>query len=412
MSDSVRPRRDGSGRTISYQYCVDLGEQLAQRCTACGKRRWVDKAKLTTCSCGGDLTTAALERRQKFVGGFKTRAEAKHARAEALVKLRKGDDPFPDKITLGRFVKDNWLPHLETQGRVRVRTVRSYDQLMRDHALPLIGTMELRKVRPAHIQEVLDAMTAKGRAARTVSHARECMSACFQHALRMQLVMINPVRGTQAPKKPEPQLRIPNARELRKIIDTAKNSSWEVPVLLSATTGARRSEVLGLRWKNVDLERGRATIVEQLQRLGGKLDFVVPKTERAKRTVPLQPEVVTTLRKHRTEQAWRLRTLGIQVADDQVVCDRGDGQPIDPSTYTHAVSRLATTAGCAGVRLHDLRHGVATVLAASGNRPELTSKLLGHATVAFTLQTYTHPSDDEMDEVAEILRKAISPEAS
>jgi integrase len=64
------------------------------------------------------------------------------------------------------------------------------------------------------------------------------------------------------------------------------------------------------------------------------------------------------------------------------------------------------------VRLHDLRHGVATVLAASGNRPELTSKLLGHSTVAFTLQTYTHPSDDEMDEVAEILSKAIAPEAS
>jgi integrase len=243
-------------------------------------------------------------------------------------------------------------------------------------------------------------------------HARACMSACFQHALRMQLVTINPVRGTQAPKKPELELRIPMAHELRKIIETARSTPWEVPVLLSATTGARRSEVLGLRWRNVDLEAGRARIVEQVQRVGGKLDFVAPKTERAKRTLPLQPEVVARLRKHRVEQAWRLRTVGIEVTDDHVVCDRGDGQPIDPSTYTHAVSRITADAGCVGVRLHDLRHGVATVLAASGNRPELTSKLLGHSTVAFTLQTYTHPSDDEMDEVAEILSKAIAPEAS
>jgi integrase len=397
---------------MTYQYRIDIGDQLAQRCEDCTKLSWVSRAPAKRCTCGGVMRPPALERRQKWVGGFPTVAAAKRSRAEALVKLHKGDDAFPDKMTLTQFVNDGWLPHLETQGRVRIRTVRSYRQLMRDHVLPVIGTMELHKVRPAHVQGVLDAMTNNDKAPRTVSHARACVSACFGHAVRMQLVSINPVSGTQAPKKPELELRIPTAQELRKIIETAKSTPWEVPVLLSATTGARRGEVLGLRWRNVDLEAGRARVVEQVQRVGGKLDFVAPKTERAKRTVPLQPEVVAKLRKHRIEQAWRLRSYGLDVSNDHVVCDRGDGQPIDPSTYTHAVSRIAAEAGCPGVRLHDLRHGVATVLASSGNRPELTSKLLGHATVAFTLQTYTHPSDDEMDEVAEILGKAIAPEAS
>jgi integrase len=108
------------------------------------------------------------------------------------------------------------------------------------------------------------------------------------------------------------------------------------------------------------------------------------------------------------EQARRLLALGIRADDEAVVCDRGDGKPIDPSTFTHAASRLAVSAGFDGARLHDVRHRVATLLAESGNRPELTSKLLGHSSVAFTLQTYTHPDDDAMDAVGDMIGRALA----
>ena len=95
--------------------------------------------------------------------------------------------------------------------------------------------------------------------------------------------------------------------------------------------------------------------MEQVQRVAGRLGFVPPKTEHGVRMVPLQPEVVERLRFHRAQQAQRLWALGILVTDETVVCDRGDGEPIDPSTYTHAASRITKAAGCEGVRLHDLR---------------------------------------------------------
>ncbi len=216
-----------------------------------------------------------------------------------------------------------------------------------------------------------------------------------------------PVRGTEPPDKKAPHLRTPTAPELRAIIDAAKGTPWEVPVLLSATTGARRGEVLGLRWGSVDLECDRARIVESLQRIDGGVVFTPPKTARSIRTVPLTSEVVERLRAHRAEQAQRLLALGIRVTEEHVVCDRGDGAPIDPSTYGHAAVRIAKQAGLDGVRLHDLRHGVATMLAANGGRPELTSRLLGHSSVAFTLSAYTHPDDDAMDLVGETIGAAL-----
>jgi hypothetical protein len=120
---------------------------------------------------------ATGKRHQKWSSGFATKAAAGRELRKRLRLLDEGEDPFPAEIAVRDFVLDRWLPHLETQGRLRTRTVRSYRQLARDHVLPTLGAMELRKVRPAHIQRALDEMTSKGRAPRTVAHARAAMSA-------------------------------------------------------------------------------------------------------------------------------------------------------------------------------------------------------------------------------------------
>jgi len=353
---------------------------------------------------------ATGKRRQKWVSGFATKREAEKELRKRLRLIDEGEDAFPARLLVRDYIDGRWLPHLETQGRIRPGTLRGYRQVLRDHILPVFGGMEVRKVRPAHVQEALDRMTRTGLAPRTVAHARAAVSAAFTQAVRWQLVATNAARATQAPAKRAPKLRVPTADELRQIITEAEGTRWELPILLAATTGARRGEVLGLRWGNVDLDRGRAHIVESLQRVGGIVRYVEPKTERSVREVPLLPEVVERLRAHRVEQAERLLKIGVRVTDTDAhpVCDRGDGAPLDPGTFTHAASRIARDAGLDGVRLHDLRHAVATVLAAGGNRPELTSKLLGHASVAFTLQTYTHPTDDEMGAVGEAIGRALS----
>lgn len=100
--------------------------------------------------------------------------------------------------------------------------------------------------------------------------------------------------------------------------------------------------------------------------------------------------------------------LGRGWADCNLVCELGDGSPVNPDRYTYGFRQIAKTAGLAEVRLHDLRHGVATALANSGTPGVVTSKMLGHASVAFTLGTYTHVDDEQIERAAQGLEQAFS----
>lgn len=347
------------------------------------------------------------KRKQRWNSGHPTRKAAEEAMRRALGRLDAGDDPIPEAITLAEFVEQRWLPHLDRQGKPRATTRKRYAGLLRRRVLPQIGTLRLDRVRPAHVQAVLDAASDDGLAPRTVAHLRAAISSAFTTALRWQLVASNPVRATTTPTPERPKLVTPEAHQLDALIDAAVGTRWEIPVLLAAATGARRAEVLGLRWRDVDLGRARARIVETIQRVDGRLEFVEPKTERARREVPLRAMVVERLRLHRVEQSRRRLAIGEAWHELDLVCERGDGAPLDPSSFTHGFSRIARSSGLEGVRLHDLRHGVATILAKQGTRPEVTSKILGHASVDFTANVYTHPDEETIDRALSGLEAAF-----
>jgi integrase len=341
------------------------------------------------------------------IRGFATKKDAKAELRRCLTLDAPAITDASSVITFRQFLEEQWFVHLARTSIVRPTTLRNYRQLATIHIIPLIGDLPIRRVRTRECQMVLDAMTEAGRSPHTVAHARACMSAAFRFANQVGLLDKNPTRATRAPHKQPRQVRAPNPDELRRIINAAQGSRWEIPVLLSATTGARRSEILALRWSNVMLSEARIRIVESLQRVNGEFVFTRPKSTRSNRTIPLTPNVVDALRIHRSEQAGRLRAQQMVVNKETLVCERGDGRPIDPSTYGHAAARLGQSIGLTSFRLHDLRHGVATLLARHTERAELTSRLLGHSSVAFTLQTYVHPQDDELDALGHTLANAL-----
>jgi integrase len=144
-----------------------------------------------------------------------------------------------------------------------------------------------------------------------------------------------------------------------------------------------------------------------MQRVGGELTFVPPKTDRAVREIPLPAFAVERLRQHRKDQAARRLRLGEAWDDRDLVCERGDGHPLDPDAFTHGFARLTKGAGLDGVRLHDLRHGVATVMAAKGVPPYVTSKVLGHASAAFTASVYQHADEESVERALAGLEQAF-----
>lgn len=398
-------------RGASWAFWLDAGQHPAQRCSGCNRRSWVERGRpAKTCErCGDPMGEPAPERRQLTKSGFATRKAAQQALTAALAGLDKGADPFPTDLTV-----DQWATRWQDTERVRKlrpHTRSRYRQILTDHVLPVIASMRLVDVRARHVRAVLDAVDAKG-LGRSVVETRAVMSSMMRAALEAELIDANPVAAIRPPRHERHELEVPSAAELVALIEAAKGTTWEIPLLIAATTGLRRSEVLGLKWGDMDLETGRFRVVRSLQRVrdenGSRIDFLGGKTERSRRQATLPVLTIERLRRWRVEQAARRLRLGPAWSDLDLVCDRGDGGPLDPDAFTKGFKRLAKQAELRpGVRLHDVRHGVATTMLAKGVHPAIASAVLGHASPAFTMKAYQHVLDGMTDVAADAIGDAL-----
>jgi integrase len=221
------------------------------------------------------------------------------------------------------------------------------------------------------------------------------MHAAFRQAVRWQAIAANPSDGVTPPKLEQARLRTPGPEDVVRLLGSVQDG-YLGPITVAAMLGLRRGEVLALRWDSLDLD-GQHPLVRiegTLQRGRDGLAILPPKTERSRRSIPLPASAVSLLRKVRTEQLERRMLAGPAWSERDYVFDRGTGEPIDPDSFSKAVHAAVLAVGLDGVRLHDLRHAWATMQIAAGTDARTVSDQLGHATVAFTLQTYVHPSEE------------------
>jgi site-specific recombinase XerC len=163
---------------------------------------------------------------------------------------------------------NQWLPH--TESRVRARTHRRYRQLLEIHVIPALGNIRLSKLRPAHVQSMLDGMTVS---ARTRVHVYRVTSAALRQAVRWQLVLSNVAAAASPPRPDRPSLTVPDAKDVNRLIDGAGEGWLHVAVVLAASTGLRRDEVLGLQWRAVNLDSGEAEVAIAMENVGREIRF-------------------------------------------------------------------------------------------------------------------------------------------
>ena len=335
------------------------------------------------------------KRRQKWHSGFKIRRDADRALTDILSRLNQGAYIAPSKKTLSEFL-DEWLA--DTKDTIRASTYATYETMIRTQIKPRIGNVRLPDLNSFVLNEFYRVLLASGRkdgkgglSPATVRYAHSVLRKALNDALRANLVPRNVADAARPPRVPGAKIRTWSARELRTFLDHVEGDRLYAAYVVAATTGMRRGEVLGLRWQDLDLDAGRASVSQTLIVVGGyDVQFSEPKTARGRRSVALDPHTVKALREHRERQMLERSLMGDAYDDQDLVFSREDGTPLHPDAFSDAFWRHAKAAKLPRIRFHDLRHTHATLALAAGVHPKVVSERLGHASITITLDTYSH----------------------
>lgn len=324
-------------------------------------------------------------KRKHFLGP--TRGEVAAKLAEALADLQKGIRPPTGNHSVSQYF-DFWLKSVK--GTVRPKTYESYDLNVR-RLKPLIGRSRLSTLKPPAIEGAYASLLNQGLSAQSVRQAHTVLHTALKKAVGWELIARNPSDAVSVPRPERHEMKTLSQAQVQRLFASTADDRLHALWVLLTTTGMRLGEACGLRWQDLDLERGLATVQRALQRQhGAGLVFVEPKTKQSRRNVQLAQGTVVALMAHRKSQLEERLKAGAAWQDNDLVFCRVDGTPLQISNLPGVFHRALEKAGLPPVRIHDLRHTAATLLLAMGENPKVVQEMLGHSTVMMTLEVYSH----------------------
>ena len=321
------------------------------------------------------------------VRGTKREAEAKLR--ELMTNLDRGDYVFPTKDSTGTYL-DRWL---ETYAATNTspRTQRDYRGIVRRYLIPALGAIPLRTLKPEHVDALYAGMLERGLSARTVLHTHRILKEVLGHAVKRRLLSINICDAVDPPRPERKEMAALDTEGVGRLLEAADGFRYRDVFFVALYTGLRRSEILALRWTEVDIERKALGIIAGLHCLEGQgLVLLATKTKTSRRQIAISEEIVDIFRKLKGSQMLSRMELGSVWQEKGFVFTRPDGSPLNPARVTNEFAKVAKAAGFPGFRLHDLRHTHATLMLKAGVNPKVVSERLGHSSVNITLDTYSH----------------------
>ena len=353
---------------------------------------------------GRDPVTGKRRQLWRSVKGPKRDAQV--VLTQLLHQRDTGVDAPPGKTTVGEFLQ-LWLQTYAAPNTAP-KTYERYEQLMRVHVVPLLGNIPLSKLRPLHIQGVYQRVREMGRSARTALHCHRVLKQALGHALKWQLLARNPAEAVDPPRPERHEMPSFTSDEVRRLLSAADQTPHGPLVYVAVMTGLRMGELLGLRWRDVDLDAGRISVRQTCQWLPKRgFIFRQPKTYRSARPVSVADRVVERLRRQRLMQAEERLAAGSAYDNNDLVFANAVGKPIHPNRLREAWARIGVQAGLR-LRFHDLRHIHASLLLQQGVHPKVVSERLGHSTVAVTLDIYSHVVPSLQVEAASQLEELLA----
>ncbi len=325
-----------------------------------------------------------------------SKRDAERELRTVLTRIESGAHVKPTKLTVGEYL-ECWLRDY-VSSNTAPSTAHGYSDIVTSHLIPQLGHFPLTALQPSHIQAYYSRMLESGRrdgkgglSAQTVKHHHRVLCEALKHAVKHGVLIRNVTEAVDPPRPTSKEMVTLELDDVHTLLDAARDTPYYVLFYTALYTGLRRSELLGLRWKDVNLDLATLSVVQSLHYVPEKgYIFRETKTKRSRRLVDLPPSLALLLREHRSNQELERKLLGRFVTPDDLVFSYPDSSPLPPNSITKAFHKLVKSLGIAGVRLHDLRHTHATLMLRQGVHPKVVSERLGHSSVAITLDTYSH----------------------
>ena len=338
----------------------------------------------------------------------KTQAEAKAKLKQAIEEAKGLDAAKVGRYTVGQWM-EVWFEHY-AKVKVRPSSHQTYRGYIDNHIKPSIGKIPLEKLTSLELQKLYKKLLeggrveriesrkqSKGLSAKTVRNIHQIISSAMKLAQEQKLIASNPAEGCALPRMGHQEMKTLPVEQLQSFLREAKDSGVFELYYLELATGLRRGELLGLKWEDIDLERGDLRVRRQIARINGEVVEAPLKTKNAYRTLPLAEDTVSILLEQKKK-----------VAGSPWVFPSSTGGPISPDSVLHMLHRVLKRAGLPRIRFHDLRHTFATLALQNGVDVKTVSGMLGHFSAGFTLDTYAHVTTASQRQAAKTMGSVLS----
>lgn len=312
----------------------------------------------------------------------------------------------PDSITVYQWI-DHFLT-LYKEDTLKENTYASYRWMLDHFIKDSLGGIRLAQLQSIHIQSMIRNMQEDGASPRTAEYAFAIVRSAIRKAIRLNILTHDVTLAVDKPKPEHKEVHPLTVKEWDLLFAEAEKESPQffTLILLEWATGLRRSELLGLKWSDIDFEAGTLTVERAV--INGKDGPTISdtKTKQSKRTLTLPKDVLPVLDSHRRKQApYRLKYR--EWRDNNLVFPSSAGKALEPSVISRTFARVARKIGLKGVSFHKLRHDHASRLVMAGVHEKKVQAQLGHSSISITMDIYSHLAPDPSDEIAKYLETTM-----
>ena len=347
----------------------------------------------TVIEVGGRRITATNKSKQE------SRRLAKE-KASKVGATNKGSAAGAHKITLDDFL----LPWLDSEHKLKIAhsTYRRYRGIAKHYILPAMGKLNLQRIGKKEIAQFLNSLVVNNVKARTRNQALALLSVACGGAIESGIIDSNPTHGIKKAAEDRKQIKPLTEEEVIALLDKSSGSYMHARLHI-AFAGLRQGEVLGLRWRNIDLEKGSVNIEEQVQKIEGKSTWVKLKSSMSVRVIYISSASVDALKKHKAIVAEMRLKAGSNWQDLDLVFPNSFGGVLQQKVDHARWKKSLADCGISSRRLHDARHTAGTLLFANGEGIETIRRVLGHSSVNLTSKTYVHSAEAPLKSAAKTM---------